>query len=163
MRGTWASCQGSCDRVVARIFRRGASPLLRAPVAGEELVGRRPNRNASARLVGLVDERHGLVVAHSHGPSTALESVPAVLIRPPPFPCITPSTVTCVMVVSFMGWSFSLMVAFLVMTAPRPGSHRSSRRQAVLRASPRQRRRPGLKSASRAPKLHKRLHGRRRR
>jgi hypothetical protein len=32
----------------------------------------------------------------------------------PPFPCITPSTVTCVMVVSFMGssflswWSFSL-------------------------------------------------------
>src|SRR5881397_357272 len=27
--------QGSCDLVVARIFRRGASLLLRAPVAGE--------------------------------------------------------------------------------------------------------------------------------
>src|SRR2546423_12202715 len=44
----------------------------------------------------------------------------------PPFPCITPSTVTCVMVVSFMGWASSLVVAFLVMTAPRRGSHRSS-------------------------------------
>ena len=30
--------QGSCDLVVGRIFRRGASPSSR-PVAGEELVG----------------------------------------------------------------------------------------------------------------------------
>src|SRR3954467_9328090 len=43
----------------------------------------------------------------------------------PPFPCITPSTVTCVMVVSFMGSSSSLVVVFLVMTAPRRGPHRS--------------------------------------
>src|SRR5688500_11432479 len=42
----------------------------------------------------------------------------------PPFPCITPSTVTCVMVVSFMG-SSSLVVVFLVMTGPRRRSHRS--------------------------------------
>jgi hypothetical protein len=33
--------QGSCDLVIARIFGRGASPLLCAPVAGEELVGKR--------------------------------------------------------------------------------------------------------------------------
>src|SRR5207302_4668873 len=44
----------------------------------------------------------------------------------PPFPCITPSTETCVVVVSFMGSSLSLVVVFLVMTAPRRGSHRSS-------------------------------------
>jgi len=35
----------------------------------------------------------------------------------PPFPCITPSTVICVMVVSFTGSSLSLVVVFLVMTA----------------------------------------------
>src|SRR5215218_5214018 len=45
----------------------------------------------------------------------------------PPFPCITPSTVTCVMVVSFIGSSLSLVMVFLlflVMTAPRRGAHR---------------------------------------
>jgi hypothetical protein len=100
--------------VVARIFRRGASSLLRAPVAGEELLGPPAEQERVGALVGLVDESHGLVVAHPHGPSAALESVPAVLIRRAAFPCITPSTVTCVMVVSFMGssflswWSFSL-------------------------------------------------------
>src|SRR6266571_3666546 len=73
--------QGSCDRVVARIFRRGASPLLRAPVAGEELVGPPAEQERVGALVGLVDERHRLVVEHPHGPSAALESVPAVLIR----------------------------------------------------------------------------------
>src|SRR5438034_2884449 len=45
----------------------------------------------------------------------------------PPFPCITPSTVTCVMVVSFMGSSFSLVEVCLVMTVPRRGSHREQR------------------------------------
>src|SRR5438093_9316796 len=44
----------------------------------------------------------------------------------PPFPCITPSTVTCVMVISFMGSSLSLVVVFLVMTASGRGSHRST-------------------------------------
>src|SRR5436190_9709439 len=45
----------------------------------------------------------------------------------PPFPCITPSTVTCVMVVSFMGSSSSLVEVCLVMTVPRRGSHREQR------------------------------------
>src|SRR6266567_5124702 len=44
----------------------------------------------------------------------------------PPFPCTTPSTETCVVVVSFMGSSLSLVVVFLVMTAPRRASHRSN-------------------------------------
>src|SRR6266508_5903997 len=45
----------------------------------------------------------------------------------PPFPCITPSTVTCVMVVSFHGRS-SLLAGFLSSfdsTGPRRRSHRS--------------------------------------
>src|SRR6266550_6455335 len=41
----------------------------------------------------------------------------------PPFPCITPSTVTCVMVVSFMGSSFS-RGGLSRLTAPRRRSHR---------------------------------------
>jgi hypothetical protein len=41
--------KGGCDRMVARIFRRGAGPLLRAPGAGQELVGQPANRNASTR------------------------------------------------------------------------------------------------------------------
>src|ERR1051325_6250652 len=43
----------------------------------------------------------------------------------PPFPCITPSTVTCVMVVSFMGLVLSPVVVSLVVTAPTRGAHRS--------------------------------------
>src|SRR6266550_5715048 len=41
----------------------------------------------------------------------------------PPFPCITPSTVTCVMVVSFMGSSFS-RGGLSRLIAPRRRSHR---------------------------------------
>src|SRR6185312_14920462 len=67
--------------LVARIFRRGASPLLCAPVAGEELVGAPAEQERVGALVGLVDRRHGLVVARPQGPAAALESVPAVLIR----------------------------------------------------------------------------------
>src|SRR4029453_9705944 len=113
MRRTWASCSRQLRSVAARLFRRGASPLLCAPVAGEELVGPPAEQERVGALVGLVDERHGLVVDNPHGPSAALEPVPAVVVRRASVPCITPSTVTCVMVVSFIGssflswWSFS--------------------------------------------------------
>jgi hypothetical protein len=43
----------------------------------------------------------------------------------PRFACATPSTEPCVLVVSYMGSSFSLVV-FLAMAAPRRGAHRSS-------------------------------------
>src|SRR4026209_645418 len=43
----------------------------------------------------------------------------------PPFPCMTPSTVTCVVVVSFMEVVPSLVWPLPVVTAPRRGSHRS--------------------------------------
>src|SRR5919201_91882 len=44
-----------------------------------------------------------------------------------PFPCITPSTVTCVMVVSFIASSPSRVVVSLARTAPRRRPHRSER------------------------------------
>ena len=80
-RGLALTAAGEENRVVARILRRGASPSLRAPVAGEELVGPPAEQERVGALVGLLDERHRLAVAHAHGPSAALESVPAVLIR----------------------------------------------------------------------------------
>jgi len=84
-----------------------------SPVAGKDLVGPPAEQERVGALVDLVEKRRGLVVEQRRGPSAALESAPAVLIRPAR-PCITPSTETFVMVVSFMGssflswWSFSL-------------------------------------------------------
>ena len=53
----------------------------RAPVAGKELVGSPAEQERVGALVGLVDERQGLVVEHPHRPAAALESASAVLIR----------------------------------------------------------------------------------
>jgi hypothetical protein len=51
------------------------------PGAGEELVGPPAEQERVGALVGPGDQRPGLVVARPLGPSAALESVPAVLIR----------------------------------------------------------------------------------
>src|SRR6202042_846675 len=52
-----------------------------SPGAGKELVGPPAEQERVGALVGLGDQRPGLVVARPPGPSAALESVPAVLIR----------------------------------------------------------------------------------
>src|SRR4029077_1469418 len=55
--------------------------LYCSPGAGEELVGPPAEQERVGALVGPGDQRPGLVVARPPGPSAALESVPAVLIR----------------------------------------------------------------------------------
>src|SRR5262249_10494619 len=60
----------------------GANPLLCAPIAGKELVGPPAEQERVGALIGLVDEREGLVVEHPHGPSAEFESAPAILFRP---------------------------------------------------------------------------------
>jgi transposase len=78
--------------VVARILQRGASSLLSAPVAGEELVGPPAEQERVGALVGLVDERQGLVVEH---PCVADHASSAIIwVRPgaTPPPCRHSST-----------------------------------------------------------------------
>ena len=59
----------------------GAHRFDCSPGAGEQLVGPPAEQERAGALVGLGDQRPGLVVACPPGPSAALESVPAVLIR----------------------------------------------------------------------------------
>src|SRR5688572_12387371 len=47
----------------------------------------------------------------------------------PPFPCITPSTVTCVMVVSFMGSSFLSWWSLVFLVRPHRGADLIGRAQ----------------------------------
>src|SRR5713101_2480397 len=92
------------DRVVTRIWPR-------SPGAGEDLVGPPAEQERVGTLVDLVHGRPGFVV--EVGPSAALESAAVVLLRPAGS-CITPSTETCVVVVSFMvavPFSLSLSLA----------------------------------------------------
>src|SRR5580693_6411128 len=77
--------RGRCD-VLGRLIQRhadgvGAHLLDCSPGAGEELVGPPAEQERVGALVGLGDQRPGLVVACPPGPSAAVESVPAVLIR----------------------------------------------------------------------------------
>src|SRR6266536_2334690 len=74
---TWACVQRLPDGLPARDIPDRPGP----PGAGEQLVGPSAEQERVGALVGLVDERVGLVVALPQGPSAALESVPAVLIR----------------------------------------------------------------------------------
>src|SRR5215207_11073841 len=62
------------------------APIHHAQVAGEELVGSPAEEERVGALVGLGDERSGLVVARPQGPSAALEPAPSVLIRCPAVP-----------------------------------------------------------------------------
>src|SRR5215216_1250848 len=75
MRGTWA--------LSSRRLRSDGCPDPSRPVAGEELVGSPAEQERVGALVGLGDERPGLVVARPQGPSAALEPAPSVLIRCP--------------------------------------------------------------------------------
>ena len=108
-RSCWPSSVGECGRcdVLGRLIQGHADrvgPVLVgcSPGAEEELVGPPAEQERVGALVGLVDQRLGLVVARPLGPSAALESVPAVSSDAPPFPCTTPSMVIGVMAVSFM-------------------------------------------------------------
>ena len=73
-------------------------------VPAKMLVGPPAEQERVGALVDLVHDRPGFVV--EVGPSAALEYAALVLLRSTPGPCITPSTETCVVVVSFMGSSF---------------------------------------------------------
>jgi hypothetical protein len=59
----------------------GAHLLDCSPGAGKELIGPPAEQERVGALVGLGDQRPGLVVTRPFGPSAPLESVPAVLIR----------------------------------------------------------------------------------
>src|SRR5919108_3565486 len=65
------------DRVVALI----CPPRAGSPGAGEDLVGPPAEQERVGALEDLVHNRRGLVVEERYGPSAALESAPAVLIR----------------------------------------------------------------------------------
>ena len=122
---TWAWCSRHPRWGCCQIFPH-------APVAGEELVGPPAEQERVGALVDLVDERHGLAVEQRPGPSAALESVRRSSSGPP-FPCITPSTETCVVVVSFMiAVPFSLGRALVgglspLLRTPPPRSDTASR------------------------------------
>ena len=97
------------DRVVARICPPGAG----SPGAGKDLVGPPAEQERVGALEDLVEERLGSSSksGKAHPPRA---NPPLRSSSGPPRPCITPSTVTCVMVVSFMGSSFSRWFARLV-------------------------------------------------
>src|SRR4029453_18315863 len=75
---TWAAC--------STLLRSGCRPDLPpgagSPGAGKDLVGPPTEQEGVGALEDLVEKRRGLVVEERYGPSAALESAPAVLIRP---------------------------------------------------------------------------------
>ena len=73
-----------------------------SPRAGEELVGPPAEQERVGALVGPGDQRPGLVVARPLAHPPRSNPFLRSSSEAPPFPCITPSTVTCVMTVSFM-------------------------------------------------------------
>src|SRR5690348_14748227 len=68
----------------------------------DELVGPPAEQERAGALVGLGDQRPGLVVARPSAQPPRSNPFARSSSDAPPFPCTTPSTVTCVMVVSFM-------------------------------------------------------------
>jgi len=68
----------------------------------DELVGPPAEQERAGALVGLGDQRPGLVVARPRAQPPRSNPFARSSSDAPPFPCTTPSTVTCVMVVSFM-------------------------------------------------------------
>lgn len=62
------------DGVIVRIDHR-------SPVSGEDLVGVPAEQERVGALVDPVQKRRGLVVVQRHGPSTAFEPAPTVLVR----------------------------------------------------------------------------------
>jgi hypothetical protein len=76
--------RGRCHVLGPRVQRRrdGARICPYSPVAGKDLVGPPAEQERIGALVDLGEERLGLVVEERQGPSAALESAPAVLIRP---------------------------------------------------------------------------------
>jgi hypothetical protein len=77
--------RGRCEVLGPRVQRRcdGVDRICHySPVAGEDLVGPPAEQERVGALVALVDERRGLVVEERQGPSAALESTAAVLVRP---------------------------------------------------------------------------------
>src|SRR5829696_3473779 len=69
---TWAACSTP---------PRWARICPYSPVAGKDLVGPPAEQEGVGALVDLGEERLGLVVEERQGPSAALESAPAVLVR----------------------------------------------------------------------------------
>jgi hypothetical protein len=87
--------------MTSRFISSAAARIHHPPVAGKEIVGPPAEQERVGPLVQLLDERHGLAVEVPHGPSVALESGHVFHLRRA-VSCITPSTETCVVVVSFM-------------------------------------------------------------
>src|SRR5206468_4965431 len=105
--------QGPCDGVVVRIWHY-------SPVAGKDLVGPPAEQEGVGALEDPVEERRGLVDEQRRRPSAALESAPAVLVRPAE--ALHHSIDGDVRDGrQFHGFVLSLVVVFLVMTAPRCG------------------------------------------
>ena len=78
--------RGRCHVLGPRVQRRrdGAGRIGHdSPVTREDVVGKPAEQKRVGALVDLVDVRHGLVVEQRPGPSTALESEPAVLHMQP--------------------------------------------------------------------------------
>jgi hypothetical protein len=83
-----------------------------SPGAGEDLVGPPAQQERIGALEGPADEDRGLIIEQRRGPSVALESAAAILVRRAGFavgpasirrcPCVTPSRERFVTVVSFM-------------------------------------------------------------
>src|SRR5215216_3456800 len=68
-------------RYLGRVFN-AARICPCSPGAGKDLVGPPAEQERVGALVDLVQKRHGLVVERMGDPSAALESAPAVLVRP---------------------------------------------------------------------------------
>src|SRR6266511_2658850 len=108
------------DRVVTRIWPR-------SPGAGEDLVGPPAEQEGVGALVDLVDERTASL-SNSGGAHPPRSNPPLRSSSGAPSPCITPSTVTIVVVVSFMiVVPFSLVWSSFGKTGPPHRTHRSSR------------------------------------
>src|SRR5216684_6792025 len=78
---TWAACSTPLRSGCCADLPPGAGPQG-SPGAGKDLVGPPAEQERVGALVDLVEERRGLVVEQRRGPAAALESAPAVLVRP---------------------------------------------------------------------------------
>jgi|SRR5690348_1536337 len=91
-------------RILRRVFKAAAMGLPPgwhySPVVGEDLVGPPAEQERACALVNLIQKCRGLVVEQRRAPSAALVPLRRSSSGPPS-PCITPSTVTIVVLVSF--------------------------------------------------------------
>ena len=113
---------------LGRAFNAAATELTESAITPDSRQRSRMSDGRTGtrrRAIDLVEKRRGLVVEHGHGPSGALESAPAVLIRPAE--ALHHSVDRDARDGRQLhGFVHGLVAVHLVMTAPRGGPHRSS-------------------------------------